>query len=248
MKLYHDDCFNIFPTLAKASVDLVLCDMPYGTTACKWDTVIDLERMWKELERIVKFNTAIVLTARQPFTSVLVSSNLKLFKYCWIWEKGKASNFMAAKFQPLDNTEDIVIFSKGGTNVGSLTPSVYNPQNLVIINKDRKNCKSAGGLLEDAAPKNKKREGVYIQEFSNYPYKTLKFNREKNYQHPTQKPVALMEYLIKTYSNEGDTVLDFCMGSGTTGVACKNLNRGFIGIEKEENYFNIAKERIGDAK
>lgn len=245
MKLYLDDCFNVFPQLEDKSIDLILCDMPYGTTACKWDTVLNLDLMWKELERIVKDNTAIVLTARNPFTSVLICSNLKMYKYSWVWEKGSASNFMSAKFQPLDNTEDITVFSKGGTNVGSKTPCKYNPQDLIVINKERKNSKSVGGLLEDTAPKNKLRGDNYIQEVTNYPYKTLKFNREKNYQHPTQKPVTLMEYLIKTYSNEGDTVLDFCMGSGTTGVACKNLNRQFIGIEKEEKYFQIAKERTG---
>lgn len=245
IQLYHDDCFNIFPQIDDKSIDLVLCDMPYGTTPCKWDSVLDLQLMWRSLEKIIKVNTAIVLFCRQPFTSVLVCSNLKMYKYNWVWNKKKASNFMAAKFQPLDSLEDIAVFSLGGCNVGALNPVTYNPQGLLSCDKKRINGNSVGGLLEDEVPRNRIRGGeAYTQKFTNYPYKLLEFSLERNYQHPTQKPVALMEYLIKTYSNEGDTVLDFCMGSGTTGVACKTLNRSFIGVEKEENYFNIAKERI----
>lgn len=245
IQLYHDDCFNVFPALDAKSIDLVLCDMPYGITACKWDAVLDLEKMWKELKRIAKDNTAIVLFCRQPFTSVLVCSNLKMFKYTGIWQKDNASNFVAAKYQPLDNIEDFAIFSLGGTNHGCTTPMTYNPQGLVEINKIRGVNLTVGGKLEDETNRSRLRgKGPYIQKYTNYPYKTVKIGIERHYQHPTQKPVALMEYLIKTYSNEGDTVLDFCMGSGTTGVACKNLNRSFIGVEKELEYYDIAVKRI----
>ena len=246
MKLYNDDCFNIFPQILDKSIDLVLCDMPYGTTACKWDTVLDLEKMWVELKRIVKSNTAIILFCRHPFTSVLITSNLKMFKYTGIWQKDNASNFVAAKYQPLDNIEDFAVFSFGGANHGCKTPMTYNPQGLIEINKLQRTNLKVGGKLEDGAPRMRlSGKDPHIQRYKNYPYKTIKFGIERNYRHPTQKPVALMEYLIKTYSNEGDVVLDFCMGSGTTGVACKNLNRDFIGIEKEKKYFDIAVEGIG---
>lgn len=244
MKLYHNDCFNILPTIENNSIDLVLCDMPYGTTACKWDTTLDLERMWEELKRVVKDNTAIVLTASQPFTSVLVCSNLKMFKYSWVWEKDNASNFFAAKFQPLNNTEDVLVFSKGGCNTGAKNRVNYNPQGVLSIDKVVTNSKSVGGLVGKEHAITMAGGKQYKQTLTNYPFKILKFTRDKGAQHPTQKPVALMEYLIKTYSNEGNTVLDFCMGSGTTGVACKNLNRDFIGIEKEKQYYDIAVERI----
>ncbi len=246
MILYNDDCFNIFPKLEDKSVDLVLCDMPYGTTACKWDTVIDLERMWAEIKRIVKDKAAIVLTASQPFTSVLVCSNLKMYRCSWIWKKSKASNFLNAKCVPLNNTEDIIVFSKSSANSMSKSPMNYFPQGLVLCNKERVNNKTGGKIGQEHRTSIK--DGTsYTQAYSNYPTKIIEFCTEKGTVHPTQKPVALMEYLIKTYSNEGDVVLDFCMGSGTTGVACRNLNRDFIGIEKEENYFNIAKERIENA-
>jgi len=253
-KLYQDDCFNIFPTLADSSIDLVLCDMPYGTTACKWDTVIDLERMWKELKRIVKPNTAIVLTAAQPFTSVLVCSSLKTFKQQLVWIKSLKTNFLNAKKQHLRQHEDILVFYN--------KQCTYNPQGLiegcVAGGNKGTNCYSEFGIkrknsISQGGETTRGRSSVslrtpgkeYIQTHTGYPSDVINIpNPNKGNMHPTQKPVALMEYLVKTYSNEGDTVLDFCMGSGTTGVACKNLNRGFIGIEKEENYFNIAKERI----
>lgn len=241
--LYHDDCFNIFPQLEDKSIDLVLCDMPYGTTACKWDTVIDLERMWKEIKRVVKLNGAIVLTASQPFTSVLVCSNLKTFKYQWYWRKSRPTGFANAKKQPLRQVEDVLIFYT--------LPPTYNPQGVIYKPKTVKNSVSTGGSTVQGEQIGSGKGSMrtpgksYIQEYTNYPKNIIEINSEVSTKHPTQKPVALMEYLIKTYSNEGDTVLDFCMGSGTTGVACKNLNRNFIGIEKEENYFEIAKERIG---
>lgn len=237
--LYNDDCFNVFPQLEDKSIDLVLCDVPYGTTACKWDTVIDLERMWVELRRIVKPNTAIVLTASQPFTAILGVSNIKELQYQWTWIKSRATGHLNAKKRPMKSTEDILVFYKN--------QPTYNPQGLLYKPVQAQNSKSHS--LRD---KNNRTSTVsggvkytkYIQEYTNYPRQHLEIPSESLTVHPTQKPVALMEYLIKTYSNEDDTVLDFCMGSGTTGVACKNLNRAFIGIEKEEGYYNTAKERV----
>lgn len=228
MRLYNDDCFNIFPQLEDKSIDLVLCDMPYGTTACKWDTVIDLELMWKEVKRITKDNAAIVLFGGQPFTSALICSNLKAFKYSIVWVKSQKTNFLNAKKQPLRQHEDIVVF--------------YNKQ--PVYNLDLRDGALKGSNSESRTC-NPFARSDYVQTKTGYPTDVLQIPHSNHKSlHPTQKPLALMEYLIKTYSNEGDVVLDFCMGSGTTGVACKNLNRKFIGIEKEENYFNIAKRRI----
>lgn len=243
IKLYHDDCFNVFPQLEDKSIDLVLCDMPYGTTACKWDTVLDLEAMWGELRRIVKDNTAIVLTASQPFTTTLICSNRDWFKYCWVWHKTCGAGFLNAKNAPIKYHEDIVIFSSASAANRCKNRMTYNPQGLIKVNKIKRNCASRD-RNDTIGSRSGRLEGTeYIQEYENYPTTYLKYPNDTKL-HPTRKPVALMEYLIKTYSNEGDTVLDFCMGSGTTGVACKNLNRQFIGIEKEEKYFNIAKDRI----
>jgi len=244
MKLYNDDCFNVFPTLAERSIDLVLCDMPYGTTACKWDTVIDLDRMWTYLDYITDLTKAVVLFGIEPFSSKLRMSNINGWKYDWIWHKSIASGFMNAKKAPMNDYEIISVFSRGTIANRSLDNMVYNPQNLTPLNKLVKGKKT--GSNEHAIQRNSHKD-IYVREFTNYPKRVLHIPSEGKTVHPTQKPVALMEYLIKTYSNEGDTVLDFCMGSGTTGVACKNLNRQFIGIEKEENYFNIAKERIDNA-
>ncbi len=231
MQLHHDDCFNIFPILEDKSIDLVLCDMPYGTTACKWDTVMDLDRMWKELRKVSKDNAATVLTAAQPFTSVLVCSNLKNFKYHWCWRKSKATGHLNVRIQPLRVFEDVAVFYS--------SQPTYNPQ----LTEGPAYKGRAGRYKETCyrANTDKRNDNTGFR----YPTQELKINSEQTPVHPTQKPVLLIEYLIKTYSNEGDTVLDFCMGSGTTGVACKNLNRNFIGIEKEERYFNIAKERLG---
>jgi len=221
--------------------------MVNGTTACKWDTVIPFEPLWEQYERIIKDNGVIALTATQPFTSALIMSNPKLFKYCWIWEKENASNFFAAKFQPLNNTEDIAIFSKGGSNNGTKNPIRYYPQGTVAVDKEVTNGKSVGGQL-GKAHKTSMREGrTYKQKTTGYPFKTLKFKRDGNHVHPTQKPVALFEYLIRTYTNEGEIVLDNCIGSGTTAVAAINTNRQFIGIEREPEYVEIANKRIAEA-
>ena len=242
MKIYNEDCLLGMSKIPDKSVDMILCDLPYGTTDCKWDVIIPFEPLWEQYERVIKDNGAIVLTASQPFTTDLINSNRKMFKYCWIWEKPRPSNYFAAKYQPLNNTEDIIVFSKGGVNSGSKIPVKYNPQGVILCDKTMKNS-SVLGEINEAKKSSMKPNKKYKQTITNYPYKTLKFNSDRSL-HPTQKPVALFEYLIKTYTNEGETVLDNCMGSGTTAIACMNTNRNFIGFELDTDYFNIAKERI----
>ncbi len=248
MTLYQGDCLDIMPTLPASSVDLVLCDLPYGTTHCKWDSVISLEPMWAAYQRVIKPFAPIVLTAAQPFTSALIMSNVAMFKYCWIWQKENASNFFAAKFQPLNNTEDVAVFCDGGCNNGTKNPAPYFPQGLESVDIKCINGKNVGGLV-GAAHKTAMKEGrEYTQTQKGYPFKTLEYARDAGKVHPTQKPVALMEYLIRTYTNPGDTVLDNCMGSGTTGVACVNTGRSFIGIEMDPGYFTTASARIAAAR
>jgi len=226
------DCLDRMKEIPDGSVDMVLTDPPYGTTACKWDSIIPLEPMWEQLKRIIKPNGAIVMTASQPFTTTLIASNMKMFKYCWVWEKDQGVNFQLAKKQPLKVHEDVCVFYT--------SQPTYNPQGLVDCNIVKSN-KGKGGNLGHCSSEAKR--GEYKQTKKGYPRTIQKFGRNRGL-HPTQKPVELMEYMIKTYTNEGDTVLDFSMGSGTTGVACKNLQRKLIGIEMDENYFNIAKQRI----
>jgi len=238
--LKQGDCLELMKTIPDGSVDMVLTDPPYGTTACKWDTVIDLDAMWAELKRIVKPNGAIVMMASQPFTSMLVMSNPRWFKHSWVWEKNAGSNFGAMQYQPMKEHEDVVVFS-------AKSPT-YNPQMQPRAESGRAMI-SAG--IKSKASKGADVYGGLNQGYDNssqnpdlrFPRSIQRFNRERGY-HPTQKPVALMEYLIKTYTNEAETVLDFTMGSGTTGVAAKNLNRNFTGIELDEEYFKIAQERI----
>ena len=252
--------------VADGSVDLILCDLPYGTTDRKgisdkgdnrvlsWDTVIPLDKLWEQYRRVLKPSGAVVLTADQPFTSQLVLSNLEWFKYEWIWKKRKVTGFLHANARPMKETEDILVFSPMGASGGSVKVNknmTYNPQGLIEKKvKKKNNAKRLGKFLhqpEHMGSNNKLlHETEYEQKWTNYPSEIIEFGLDRNVIHPTQKPVALMEYLIKTYSNEGDTVLDNCMGSGTTGVACKKTNRNFIGIEKESEYFTQAKERIED--
>lgn len=208
-------------------VDAVICDPPYGTTACKWDSIIPLTEMWLRVEKLVKPDGAIVLFGQQPFTSMLVSSNIGKFKYQWAWVKNNATGHLNAKRKPMRLFEDVLVFG---------TKPPYYPQGLIPFNK-----KVRRGHNGDNYGVSGKEN---IQTHTNYPTDILCFDYEKKKLHPTQKPVALLEYLVKTYTNEGETVLDFAAGSGTTGVACKNLNRNFIGIELDVQYFNIAKERI----
>jgi site-specific DNA-methyltransferase (adenine-specific) len=228
INLILGDCLEKLKELPDSSIDMVLTDTPYGTTACKWDTVIPFEPMWKELKRIRKENSAICLFGSEPFSSALRMSNIKEFKYDWVWEKQTPTGFLDARRKPMKSHELIHIFAYKQTR--------YNPQGLKPVNipaKGKKGGQVYGNCIGDG----------YIQKEGNFPRSVLKFNKERG-QHPTQKPVALLEYLIKTYTNEGDTVLDFTMGSGSTGVAAKNLNRKFIGIELNEEYFEIAKNRI----
>jgi len=234
--------------ISDGSVDMILADPPYGTTASKWDSVIPFDEMWQRLNKLIKPNGAVVLFGSEPFSSALRMSNIKNYKYDWVWEKENASNFFQAKFCPLNKFENISIFGEFGVNNGSKKIGIYNPQGTVGINKKCVNGKNVGGLLGQAHKTSMTEGKTYTQTKTGYPTRHLIFARDKNKKHPTQKPVALMEYLIKTYTNEGETVLDFTMGSGTTGVACKNLNRDFIGIELDEKYFRIAKQRIEDTQ
>ena len=231
MQLINDDCLKVLPTLESNSVDLILTDPPYGTTACKWDSVIPFEPMWSQLKRVIKDNGAIALFGSEPFSSNLRMSNIKDYKYDWVWNKKAFSNQMMAKKQPLRIVENIIIFNS----------KIYKPQNLKKINKITKQgskiTDNIGGGI---------REKQYLQEYTNYPRNILEFSKDRPSEHPTQKPVALLEYLIKTYTNENDTVLDFTMGSGSTGVACNNTNRNFIGIESNKDYFDIADKRINN--
>jgi len=233
MDLRQGDCLEIMKEIPSKSIDLILCDLPYGTTICKWDVIIPFDKLWEQYNRIIKDNCAIVLTASQPFTTKLINSNIKNFKYCWVWEKSRNSNPSLCKHQPLRYTEDIVIFN---------AKRVYNP--IMEKGKSYKTSKGAGGRF--AGNKVNKKELLIKINHGRYPKNIIRIKSEypNSIVHPTQKPIKLMEYLIKTYSNENDLVLDNCMGSGTTGVACKNLERNFIGIELDEKYFNIAKKRI----
>jgi DNA modification methylase len=237
MELYNGNCLEVMKDIESGSVDAIICDPPYGITACKWDSVIDFDLMWEQLNRIIKPNGAIVLFGSEPFSSALRMSNIKNYKYDWIWDKVSVSNPQLSKHQPLKGFELIHIFSSKGK-------ALYYPQGLIEIEKTytRKNkSNKTEGLKHNS-------RNEYTSTFTNYPRMlSLKFPRPYNNTtvHPTQKPVALMEYLIRTYTNENETVLDFTMGSGSTGVAAKNTNRKFIGIEQDESYFKIAQERIG---
>jgi DNA modification methylase len=233
--LYNGDCLDVMPTLADNSIDLILTDPPYGTTACKWDSIIPLEPMWEQLKRVIKPNGAIVLFGSEPFSSYLRLSNIKNYKYDWVWDKKQGGNPLNAKKMPLKTLELIHIFNKHN----------YNPQ----MRKGKMRIK--GGSKKQASHTGKTVQGYATRNDIYYPTMLLSNfsnagNRGKT-QHPTQKPVALMEYLIKTYTKPGETVLDFTMGSGTTGVACANTGREFIGIELDADYFEIAQRRISEA-
>ncbi len=243
MKLYNEDCLNILPTIPDKSVDFILTDPPYGTTQCNWDSIIPFERMWKELKRIIKNNGCIALFGTEPFSSHLRLSNLSWFKYDWFWNKKKPSNVFLVKKQPLKNIELISIFYN--------KQPIYNPQptlkstgkgfsqkNHNLFHKDK--TKGIAKVIDNRNTSNIGYPKVLLDHI-----KVLNnLSKDKAGLHPTQKPIELCEYLIKTYTNQNHTVLDFTMGSGSTGVACKNINRKFIGIEKDTKYFDIAKKRI----
>jgi site-specific DNA-methyltransferase (adenine-specific) len=241
-KLYLGFSEAHLPNIESQSIDMILCDLPYGTTACKWDVILPFDELWKEYKRIIKDNKAIALTASQPFTSELVCSNLKWFRHEWIYVKSQLSNFLSISHNPMKEHENIIVFSSGSVahkKHGSRME--YNPQGLVSFNKEIKQKLGRDFNSKGHRPSDKER---YIQEFTNYPKSIIFEPSVLDTIHPTQKPVALYEYLIRTYTNEGETVLDICMGSGTTGVACKNTGRNFIGIEKDPAYFEIAKQRM----
>jgi len=233
--LRKGDCLEIMKTIESGSIDAIITDPPYGTTACKWDSVIDFDLMWEQLNRVIKPNGAIVLFGSEPFSSALRMSNIKNYKYDWKYHKVRPTGVLNAKIQPLRNVEDILVFYK--------QQSVYNPQGLKDCNTwpNTGNLKGNGNSDNYATTK----KGKYNQTKTGYPKQIISnIKTDKNKYHPTQKPVALMEYLIKTYTNENETVLDFTMGSGSTMVACQNTNRNGIGIEQDKKYFKIAKERI----
>lgn len=241
INLYHGDCIEIMQDVPSDSVDCVITDPPYGITSCAWDFVIPFDLMWKELIRITKKNSAILLFGTQPFTSVLITSNPKMYKYDWIWIKDRVTGVLNAKKQPLRCVENISVFYDN--------QPTYNPQGLELVNRKSGTGVSRAQQKRSATGKIKQtKTGYYLQENGNYPRQVLKFKNESVGLHPTQKPINLIEYLIKTYTNVDDTVLDFTMGSGTTGVACFNLGRRFIGIEKDEDFFDIASNRISKLK
>jgi site-specific DNA-methyltransferase (adenine-specific) len=226
--LFNADCFDVFPFIEDKSIDAIICDLPYGTTQNKWDSVLPLDKLWEQYNRILKENGTIVLFSSQPFTSALISSNYKKYKYSWYWLKNRATGVLNAKKQPLRNIEEICIF-----NVKQ-----YNPQGLIEVNQSSRNSKKDYDNYGKGTCKE------YTQTHTNYPTQLLKFDSVQRTEHPTQKPIELLEYLVKTYTNEGDLVLDNTCGSGTLNLACLKLNRKSIGIEKEKQYYDVAVRRI----
>lgn len=240
MQLIKGECIEVMKTIQDNSIDAIITDPPYGTTACKWDSVIPFDLMWEQLNRIIKPNGAIVLFGSEPFSSALRMSNIKNYKYDWIWQKSRGSNFMLAKKQPLKFHEQIHIFYN---KQPKYNPIMKQAEPHLIDKRTNLNPTFTKGALipnRKLPAKRKKDNGL------RYPRSVINFKSCANQVHPTQKPIALMQYLIKTYTNENETVLDFTMGSGSTGVAAKNTNRNFIGIELDDNYFNIATNRINN--
>ena len=234
MKLLNGDCLELMKDIPDGSVDLILCDLPYGTTDCSWDSVLPFDQLWEQYDRLLKPNGVAVLFAAQPFTTQLIMSNRRAFRYCWYWVKNQPTVFTYARYQPMRKVEDICVFYK--------KMPTYNPQGLEPVTdaKTRRKRKPQG----EAVYKMSTLLNEYKPRFKNYPKNVLEYNTERGL-HPTQKPVPLLEYLVRTYTNPGDTVLDNCMGSGSTGVAVKRVGgRHFIGIEQNAEYFKIAKQRI----
>ena len=244
-KLYNGDCLEVMKSIPDGSIDAIITDPPYGTTACKWDSVIDFKLMWEQLNRIIKPNGAIVLFGSEPFSSALRMSNMKNYRYDWYWKKSKAGLFQHAKNRPMKSIETISVFSlaKWGHKSQVKNRLIYYPQGVTSVGEKTvtKNF-NAGGVVSERP----NQVGRKYEAFTGFPNDFLEFPNVigRKAIHPTQKPIPLMEYLIKTYTNENETVLDFTMGSGSTGVAAKNLNRNFIGIEQDDKYFDIATERI----
>lgn len=232
-KIYNMDCLEGMKLIDDKSINMILCDLPYGTTMNKWDSIIPFELIWIQYERIIKDNGAIILTADQPFTTYLIYSNPSIFRYRWVWIKDYVTGFLNAKRMPLKNTEDVLVFYK--------SLPTYNPQGIKMVKKIKVNQSQREGY-------GKIREGKYMQESEDHPTQVLVFGKDAETIHPTQKPVALFEYLIRTYTNKGDNVLDNCMGSGTTAIACIKTERNYIGFELNAEYHSIAEKRVLNAK
>lgn len=242
-KVYNSCCLEGMKMIDDKKIDLICTDLPYGLTECKWDSIINLELMWSEYKRVLKDNGTIILFGQQPFTSKLVSSNYEMFKYSLVWNKSKPGGFAQAPYKVLCEHEDILIFTYGKTTKNSKNRMTYNPQGTKSCNIEMK-----GKTGNTSHRKGRKTQSDYIQTTTNYPRSILKFNNEGKVKHPTQKPISLIEYLINTFSNENETVLDSCMGSGTTAIACLKTKRKYIGFEKEKEYYDICNERIKDFK
>lgn len=246
------DCMNLMNYIPDRSVDMILCDLPYGTTACKWDSVIPFEPLWAQYKRVIKHNGAIVLFGSQPFTTVMISSNIKDFRYEWIWEKNLSGGFILAKKQPMKYHENVCVFYSAQPTYNPIFENYSESTNKRFSRNGKVNSQKmvSAGYINEIQNVKKVNGEINIQRGA-YPKSIKRFscvqNANKTRVHPTQKPVALMEYLIRTYTNEGETVLDNTMGSGTTGVACLNTNRKFIGIERDDKYFYIARQRIDQA-
>ncbi|PGY43429.1 cytosine methyltransferase [Bacillus cereus] len=235
-QVFNMNCLEGMKMIPDKSVDMILCDLPYGTTACKWDSIIPFDLLWKQYERIIKDNGAILLTASQPFTTKLIASNVKLFRYEWIWKKGDhVTGFPNANRMPLKNHENVLVFYKK-------LPKYY-PQDLILLDKPIQK-KEIRNMKVFGKRNNESLNNVYVKKYTNYPKSVIDFPRDSKTFHPTQKPVALFEYLIKTYTLEGETVLDNCMGSFTTAIACINTNRNYIGFEMDEEYWKLGNERV----
>ena len=244
-KIYNEDCLEGMKQIPDASIDMILCDLPYGTTANRWDNVIPANALWNEYLRIIKPEAAIVLFSSGRFTQKLIESCEALYRYKWIWVKNKKTNFVNAKNRPLAAYEEICIFSKAVTANGKGQRMKYFPQGLKPYNKIEKRKTSKFGSIAGKRPCQKLST---FKAYTNYPCDVLKFDSPTKFSHPSEKPVPLIEYLIKTYTNEGELILDNCMGSGTTAVACINTNRHFLGFELEKEYFELACKRIANAK
>jgi len=244
-KLIHGDCFDIIPSFANRSIDMIFADLPYGTTECDWDKKYSLAKLWKEYKRIIKDNGTIVLSASQPFTTWLINSNLQMFKYEWIWVKNTCTGFINARNAPLKAHENILVFSKGKTANCNKNNMFYFPQGIRKINKFTKSINSDKDIWKKRPCRDNQ---GFISEFTGYPKSVLFFNSEKSGFHSTQKPVSLIEYLVKTYTREGDLVLDSHAGAFTTAIACDNISRQWICIEKEKFFCELAEERISKNK
>ena len=239
--IYNEDCLEGMKKIPDKSVDMILCDLPYGTTACKWDAIIPFEPLWEQYERVIKDNGAIVLTASQPFTTKLINSNIGNFKYSWVWKKSRATNYVQARKRPMKYHEDIVVFAKN--------QHTYNPQMRKGFKPYKKEQKENYDKDKAVFKDTRAAGSVSMSSGERFPSTVIEFNNPNNKSiHPTQKPVALFEYLIKTYTNEGETVLDNCMGSGTTAIAAINSGRNFIGFELDEDYHKASLDRIEEHK